>query len=359
MKRLFIILTAVLLTANLLAQTPEKMSYQAVVRNSDNSLVINTQVGMQISILQGSASGTALYVETQTATTNANGLVSIEIGSGIVENGDFSTIDWSNNTYFIKTETDPTGGTNYTITGVSQLLSVPYALHAKTAENTFSGDYNDLSNQPDLFSGEYNDLNNTPAIPENTSDLNNDSGFITDANDADADVTNEIQELSLSNDTLFIESANSIKLPGVKISKGGFCHLTLEEANNMYQQVGYDLILSSVKSHDGSLLEVTIQGHFYVSSLSSANGIEFQLRVNGQEPMMGTGTVSLKGSMIGKLHFLSFTGYFENIPEGSITVSLHAKVVGGASGVANGIAVNSGCYPGNYFTVKEYYAESE
>src|SRR5690554_566777 len=89
---------------------------------------------MQISILQGSASGTAVYVETQTPTSNANGLVSLEIGAGTVVSGDFTTIDWANGPYFIKTETDPTGGTSYTITGTSQLLSVPYALHAKTAE---------------------------------------------------------------------------------------------------------------------------------------------------------------------------------------------------------------------------------
>jgi uncharacterized protein (TIGR02145 family) len=90
---------------------------------------------MQISILQDSASGTPVYVETQIPTTNANGWVSIEIGGGIVVSGNFAAIDWANDTYFIKTETDPAGGTNYTITGTSQLLSVPYALHAKTAIN--------------------------------------------------------------------------------------------------------------------------------------------------------------------------------------------------------------------------------
>jgi len=135
MRKLFTVLAAVLLTASMFAQSPEKMSYQAVVRDASDNLITNTQVGMQISILQGSASGTAVYVETQELTTNANGLVSIEIGDGTIVSGDFSTIDWANGPYFIKTETDPTGGTSYTITGTSQLLSVPYALHAKTAES--------------------------------------------------------------------------------------------------------------------------------------------------------------------------------------------------------------------------------
>ena len=112
------------------AQAPEKFSYQAVVRDGSNALVTSTDVGMQISILQGSANGVAVYMETQTPTTNANGLVSLEIGDGTVESGTFSTIDWANGPYFIKTETDPTGGTTYSIVGTSQLLSVPYALHA-------------------------------------------------------------------------------------------------------------------------------------------------------------------------------------------------------------------------------------
>jgi len=131
MKKVFTFLAVVLLTATLWAQAPQKMSYQAVIRNSSNALVTNTQVGMRISILQGSTTGTAVYTETQTPTTNANGLVSIEIGGG----AGFSSINWADGTYFLKTETDPTGGTTYSITGTSQLLSVPYALHSKTAES--------------------------------------------------------------------------------------------------------------------------------------------------------------------------------------------------------------------------------
>jgi hypothetical protein len=139
MKKIYSIAAALLMTASVFAQSPEKMSYQAIVRDGSNALVTSTTVGMQISILQTTATGTAVYVETQTPTTNANGLVSLEIGTGTVVSGDFTTIDWSNDSYFIKTETDPTGGTSYTITGTSQLLSVPYALHAKTAESITGG----------------------------------------------------------------------------------------------------------------------------------------------------------------------------------------------------------------------------
>ena len=127
MKRLFTFLVAVGIVATVWAQSPQKMSYQAVIRDASNKLVVNRTVGMRISILQGSASGTAIYTETQKPGTNANGLVSIEIGTQPAS----GPIDWASGPYFIKTETDPEGGTNYTITGTSQLLSVPYALYAE------------------------------------------------------------------------------------------------------------------------------------------------------------------------------------------------------------------------------------
>jgi len=149
MKKIYTIVAALLMTASVFAQAPEKMSYQAVVRDASNQLTTNQAVGMQISILQTTATGTAVYVETQTPTTNANGLVSLEIGTGTVVSGDFTTIDWANDTYFIKTETDPTGGTTYTITGTTQLMSVPYALHAKTAES-ITGTVNDSTDIANL-----------------------------------------------------------------------------------------------------------------------------------------------------------------------------------------------------------------
>lgn len=219
MKKLYSIVAGLLMTASAFAQAPEKMSYQAVVRDGGNSLVSSAAVGMQLSILQGSANGTAVYVETQTPTSNANGLVSLEIGSGTVVSGDFTAIDWSSGPYFIKTETDPAGGTSYTITGTSQLLSVPYALHANTAENVTNDLVDDADNDPtnelqdwnnlpgipvnididatDDFSGDYNDLTNQPTIPTvptNVSAFTNDAGYL--VAEVDGSTTNEIQNLS-------------------------------------------------------------------------------------------------------------------------------------------------------------------
>lgn len=138
MKKIFTTF-AMLLVVVILAQSPEKMSYQTVIRNASNTLVINQTVGVKISLLQGSATGSSVYAETHTITTNANGLASLQIGGGTVVSGTFSSIDWANGPYFIKTETDPSGGTNYTLTGTSQLLSVPYALYAKAAGSSTPG----------------------------------------------------------------------------------------------------------------------------------------------------------------------------------------------------------------------------
>jgi len=136
MKKIFTLLSVVLITANVFAQAPQKMSYQAVIRNSSNALITSVAVGMRISILQGSSTGMAVYVETQTPKTNANGLVSLEIGSGTIVSGTISAINWANGPYYIKTETDPTGGTNYTVVGTSELLSVPYALFSGNGSST-------------------------------------------------------------------------------------------------------------------------------------------------------------------------------------------------------------------------------
>lgn len=141
MKKLYTIVAAILLTSSIFAQAPEKMSYQVVIRDGSDALLVGKTVGMQISIVQGSALGTAVYIETHTPTTNANGLVSIAIGMGTPVSGTFTGIDWSAGPNFIKTETDPLGGTNYTISGTSQLLSVPYALYAKTAEKLVDTGY--------------------------------------------------------------------------------------------------------------------------------------------------------------------------------------------------------------------------
>ena len=143
MKKIFTCLSAFLLSASLWAQAPQSFSYQAVVRGANNELVKNKAVGMKISLLQGSENGTVAYTETHTPTANDNGLVSVAIGAGTKVSGNFTTIDWSKGPYFVKTETDPTGGTSYSLTSMSQLLSVPYALYAANSQPGPKGEKGD------------------------------------------------------------------------------------------------------------------------------------------------------------------------------------------------------------------------
>ena len=174
MKKFFTMMIMVLAVAVAMAQAPEKFTYQAVVRNASNALVSNAPVGVRVSVLQGGVNGTLVYMETHTAVTNANGLMTLQIGGGNVQQGSFAGIDWANGPYYLKTETDPNGGTNYSITSTQQLLSVPYALYAKDAGNGFSGDYNDLTNTPEI-----------PTVPANVSAFTNDAGYLTGYTETD------------------------------------------------------------------------------------------------------------------------------------------------------------------------------
>ncbi len=112
------------------AQSPQKLTFQGVIRDVSNELITDHIVRIKISLLQGSDSGPAVFEESHLTTTNSNGLLTLKIGDGAVISGSLETIDWGAGPYFIKSETDPTGGTNYTIVGTSELLSVPYALYA-------------------------------------------------------------------------------------------------------------------------------------------------------------------------------------------------------------------------------------
>ena len=207
MKKIATLIITVLCAATLFAQSPEKFTYQAVVRNASNVLVVNAPVGVRVSILQGGINGNLAYMETQTAVTNANGLITLQIGGGSVQQGVFADIDWANGPYFLKTETDPNGGSDYSVTSVQQLLSVPYALYSKEAGNGFSGDYNDLTNLPQI-----------PQIPADVSAFNNDAGYLTNYTETDPEFAKTFYEAKEAGvEVLFIEckvTPNSIVAKG-------------------------------------------------------------------------------------------------------------------------------------------------
>jgi hypothetical protein len=167
-----LLLLFLLATVSILAQTPEKMSYQVVLRDASNTLLTNQQVGIQISILQTTITGSAVYTEIQTATTNINGLVSLEIGTGTSSNN-FSAIDWSTGPFFIKTATDPSGGSNYSIIGTSQLMSVPFALYAKTAESVLNSTW--TTSGSDIYNSNTGNVGIGTTTPSAKLDVNGNS----------------------------------------------------------------------------------------------------------------------------------------------------------------------------------------
>ena len=176
MKKAINIIAILILTANIFGQSPDAFKYQAIVRDNAGAVIANKSVEIQISILQGTISGLAVFNETHTSKTNQFGQVNLEIGNGTNVSGSLSTINWANGPYFIKVLV------NGTEIGITPLLSVPYAKYADKAGNGFSGDYNDLTNKPDKIdqswasitgkpifskvatSGSYNDLSDLPAI---------------------------------------------------------------------------------------------------------------------------------------------------------------------------------------------------
>ena len=118
------------------AQPPQGFSYQAIITDALDQPLANTTVGVQVTLLEGGVAGRPVYVETHTPTTDPIGHVSLVVGNGTVVSGDFASVVWSAGEYWVQVETDPEGGTNYTISGTSQLLSVPFAM---VAHNALSG----------------------------------------------------------------------------------------------------------------------------------------------------------------------------------------------------------------------------
>jgi uncharacterized protein (TIGR02145 family) len=145
-----------------LSQTPQAIKYQTVARNNAGEILASQNISFRMTILQGELPGTVVYAETHTTTTNATGLATLEIGKGTVVSGNFSAINWGTTPVFLKTEIDPAGGSAFVEMGTSELLSVPYALYAKTAGNGFSGNYNDLINKPALWDSTWLTIKNKP-----------------------------------------------------------------------------------------------------------------------------------------------------------------------------------------------------
>lgn len=146
------------------SQVPSKINFQTVVRNYSGKVVSKKSVSVRLSILKSSSSGTVIYSETHAVTTDMNGLINIMLGNGNSTQASFNSINWLQGPYFLKSEFDLTGGSNYTINGVSEFLSVPYAMKVLSSDSTnYTSNVKTLSKGDSI--GDMNYWNGTTWVP--------------------------------------------------------------------------------------------------------------------------------------------------------------------------------------------------
>ncbi len=117
------------------SQVPQAIPYQAVARNSSGGLIANATIRIRFTIHDSIATGTIIYQETFSPTTNSLGLFNVNMGTGTVATGTMTAVNWGHNAKFMQVELDPSGGTSFVDMGTMQMMSVPYALHANTADS--------------------------------------------------------------------------------------------------------------------------------------------------------------------------------------------------------------------------------
>ena len=280
MKKILTLLLLVVVTITVNAQTPpEAFNYSAVARDANSNPIANSTIGIQISIKVGSPLGATVYQENHFVNTDDFGLFNLIVGGGSIISGTIADIDWSLDDYYLQVGMDANGGTNFLNMGSTQLLSVPYALYAKTAGSVngntgFSGDYNDLTNAPTLStvatSGDYNDLINTPT---NVSEFNNDAGYVTQADLATVATTGDyndlinqpvtISSISTDGDTLYLSDGQTF-INGSSGSNGTLPTVTTDSITitTPCYTVGYGTLVSS-----GG--EAILQSGFCMDTVSS------------------------------------------------------------------------------------------
>jgi hypothetical protein len=262
MKKIILSLVAIAtISLSVLGQAPEGFKYQAVVRDAGNLILNNQAVGMRLTVQQGSIGGTAVYTETFATTTNAYGLVNLEIGTGTTTD-DFATIDWANGPYFMETAVDFLGGMTWVVMGTSQLMSVPYALYAETAENTVNDLVNDADSDPT------NEMNTGVALNGTDLEITDGNGtIVTDlsslqdgVNDADSDPTNEMNTgVALNGTDLEITDGNGTIVTDLSSLQDGVNDADFDPTNEMNTGVALN----------GTDLEITDGNGTIVTDLSS------------------------------------------------------------------------------------------
>ena len=153
MKKMNLMLLLLIIIGSVTAQTPQSFKYQAVARDTDGAAIVNTTIGIEISIISNNINGNVVYSETFGESSNGVGIFNLNIGQGSVISGNFSDINWGADSYFLKVAMDVTGGSNYVDMGTTQLLSVPYSLYTASIYVNYSNDTLYIGNQYVVLSG--------------------------------------------------------------------------------------------------------------------------------------------------------------------------------------------------------------
>jgi hypothetical protein len=291
MKRLAFIISLLISTFSF-AQSPDLFNYQSVVRDQNGNILANQSISLKISVLQGSSSGTVVYEEDHSPTSSASGLISLQIGSGNVVSGTFSSIAWAGAAHYIKVEADPNGGSNYELLSNNQLVSVPYAIHASTVDNVDDADA-DTTNELQTLSlngreillsdGGSADLDQEFSAIElkMSSDSSTLRGLIDQntqdiAADSDQDSLNEIQSIYDSGDTLYLSKNGGylffgpIITPWTKTQNGIYYdgNVSINSSN-----LSYPLLVADTAAHSNS--SFYRNGILVASQITNSNGANY------------------------------------------------------------------------------------
>jgi hypothetical protein len=220
MKKQIIFLVLAFTVSFTMAQSPLKFNYQGVARNNSGTELKNQSLGLRMSLHQLSGSGTIVYQEKHTVSTNNFGLFTIKVGSGTILSGDFTKINWADGPYFIEIEVDITGGTSYTSMGAAQLISVPYALYAENAGKMMKAGAGITIKGDSVIN----------SAPDKVVNLNGTGGTIVTGSYPSYTINTPInQTLKYSNDSLYITNGNSVIVKSDKtlnLTAGGSTTIT-------------------------------------------------------------------------------------------------------------------------------------
>jgi|GEM_PF-3785216 len=316
MKRIVLLALILLATVGLWAQSPQSFNYQAVARDAAGAPIVNQTVSFEITIHRTSHQGEVAYSEIHQATTNGFGLANLAIGQGAPVAGSFDNIQWESDQHFLEIGFDPQGQGDFVSMGITQMMSVPYAMHASTVE-------------------------------------------FDQVDDADADPENEIQFLRMAGDTLFLSQGNFVVMGDPANPSSQRQQLVLE-GNRLSISGGNSVTLNAATSVGDNIIDADGDTRVHVEESADEDMIRFDLAGNefvrfqgGRIQTSNNGNSVFLGNQAGLSDDLSnneniFIGYLT----GKKNVTSAAGLAMGRAAMENHTSGNFNVALGNYSTQK-------